>query len=294
MIATRRRARPRRAAVPVLASTGVAAAWLTVAHGSGAGWVQTIGALVAGALVVGLVAPGIAVSHLKVQVTSSPADALAGSPAILQVSLSAPGELRALCPPGPVTLSGRAPTLALEVIPARRGIVETCTLEVASAAPFGLLWWTRVVEVPLPRPMAVAPRAGNPAPRVVGSAPDGAEPSALPGRGTGTRGARPYEPGDSRRLVHWPLSAHAGKLMVRETDRCSRATVIVDGSLPDDPTAADEHAGHVLATVTQLLGQGCHVQLRTVEPGRVVLDAVDGTAAAGRRLAFALPRGDDR
>lgn len=294
MTATRRRARPRRAAVPVLASAGVLAAWLTVAHDSGAGWVQTIGALVAGALVVGLVAPAIAVFGLKVRVVSNPADALARVPATLQVSLSAPAEVRALDPPGPVALSGRSASTALEVVPARRGVVETCTLEVASAAPFGLLWWTRSLTVPLARPMAVAPRVGTPAHEVLDAVPDVPRPSAMPGRGTATRGARPYEPGDPRRLVHWPASAHAGRLMVRETDRQSPPTVAVDGTLPENPAAADEHAGRVLATVVELLGQGCRVQLRTVEPGHVIVDTVAGAATAGRRLALALPRGDDR
>jgi uncharacterized protein (DUF58 family) len=272
----------------------VLAAWFTVAHDSGAGWVQTIGALVAGALVVGLVAPLIAVLRLRVRVVSNPADALARVPATLQVSLSAPAEVRAVHPPGPVALSGRSPSTALEVVPARRGVVETCTLEIASAAPFGLVWWTRTLTVPLARPMAVAPRVGTPAREVLDEVPDAPRLSAMRGRGTATRGARPYEPGDPRRLVHWPASAHAGRLMVRETDRQSPRTVAVDGTLPENPAAADEQAGRVLATVVELLGQGCRVQLRTVEPGRVVVDTVAGAATASRRLALALPRDDDR
>lgn len=294
MTLARRRAKPRRATVPILSSAGAIAAWLVVAHGSGAGWVQTIGALVTGALVVGLVGPAIAVQLVTVRVVSSPADAIAGAPTTLQVSLSAPGEVRPVRPPGPTALSGRAPIVTLEVVPARRGVVETCTLEVASAAPFGLCWWTRVLTVPLPRPMAVAPRAGDLSPAVPDTLLDPCEATGASGRSTMTRGARPYEPGDARRLVHWPLSAHSGRLMVRETDRRSPRTVVVDGFLPDDPIAADVHAGRVLATVLQLLGQGCRVQLRTVEPGGVVLGAVEGAATAERQLACALPRDDDQ
>lgn len=298
MSSTQRSARPRRAAVPVLASAGVLAAWLAVAHDSGAGWVQTIGALVAGAIIVGLAAPAIAVSRLTARVVSSPADALAGAPAILHVSLGGTAEVRPLSPPGPPALSGRASTVRLEVRPARRGVVESCTLEVASAAPFGLLWWTRTVTVPLARPMAVAPPASTPAHEVVDAPGDDPEPSALPGRGRGrgtaARGARPYEPGDPRRRVNWPVSAHARRLMVRENDRPSLRTVVVDGTLPEDLEAADELAGRVLATVVELLERGCQVRLRTAEPGRIVDKAVTGAVTAGRRLALALPRGDGR
>lgn len=290
MTGPRRRARPRRAAVPVLSSVGVLGAWFAIAHDSGTGWVQTIGALVAGALVVGLLAPAFAVSRLKVRITSSPADALAGAPATLHAALSGPAEVRPVSPPGPTAVTGRSPTVALEIRPPRRGIVESCTVEVASAAPFGLLWWTRTLTVALPRPMAVSPRAGMAARDLVGTVPDAPQPSGLPGRGTAVRGVRPYEPGDPRRLVHWPVSAHTGMLMVRETERPSPRTVLVDGALPDDPDAADERAGHLLATVADLLAGGCRVQLRTLEPDGDVVATVATAATAGRQLARALPR----
>lgn len=290
MTRTRRRARPRHAAVPVLASAGVLGAWFVAAHDSGTGWVQTIGALVAGALVVGLLAPALAVSRLKVHIASSPVDALAGAPATLQVTVSGPAEIRSVFPPGPAVLRGRSPAVALEVRPPRRGIVDSCTVEVASAAPFGLVWWTRTLTVPLCRPMAVLPRTGAPASAVRHAVSAAPQPSGLLGQGTAVHGARRYEPGDPRRLVHWPASAHTGMLMVRERERHAARTVVVDGTLPDDPDAADEHAGDLLATVADLLAGGHRVQLRTVEPAGDVVVTVATAVTAGRQLARALPR----
>ena len=58
----------------------------------------------------------------------------------------------------------RGPAGRGDVTPERRGVLDAVSVELASCAPFGLLWWAREVEVPLPRPLHVAPRYGEPAP----------------------------------------------------------------------------------------------------------------------------------
>jgi uncharacterized protein (DUF58 family) len=289
--------------MPVAASAAVLTVWGVVAHDSGAGWVQAIGALVAGALLVGVVAPAIVVARVRCQVVRSPHDATAGAPFALEVVSTVPVEVRPLDPPGPPVVAVdrepgrrrlRGAHATLELRCAHRGVLDRCTVAVASAAPFGILWWTRTVTLPLPHPLAVAPRVG----RQRAAARAGRDPAltslAAPGRGTEPRGVRPYEPGDRRTLVHWPATAHTGSLMVRETERTAQHAVIVDGRLPAEPGAAERQAERVMSTVAALLQTGARVELGTVEPEGEVVAPVDSLRAAGRRLALALPRVEGR
>lgn len=285
-------ARPRRATLPLVAGSALLLLWELVAHESGVGWVQAVGALVAGALVVGFLAPALAVARLRCRVVACPADATAGTALTVHVEVSAPCELHPVDPSGPASVSGRARRVRVEIAPPHRGIVDRMKVTVASAAPFGMLWWTRTVELALPHPLAVAPRTGRPDPAACVEAGVHDASAASPGRGTEPRGVRAYERGDRRHLVHWPATAHIGALMVRETERPARRSVIVRGILPDDPRAAEAHAARVMGTVAELLATGADVELVTREADGEVTASVATLAAAGRRLAYALPRGD--
>lgn len=281
--------RPRRAAVPVAASAAVLAVWGAVARGSGVGWVQTVGALVAGLLVVGLAGPALAVCRVKVTAMGVPQDAVAGSVVPLQVAVRGAAVLQPIWPPGPELPTGGKDRVALELQPPHRGVLEHCTVVVSSAAPFGLLWWARTVVVALPTRVLVAPRVGTPDPGVIEGAADDRHGMSAAGPGPETRGVRPYGPGDRRSVVHWPATAHTGTLMVRDHERPRGRMALVRGSLPPDPGAAEAHAQRVLATVAMLLAAGVRVQLATVEDGGEVVAPVQTTATAGRRLACALP-----
>jgi uncharacterized protein (DUF58 family) len=103
------------------------------------------------------------------------------------------------------------------------------------------------------------------------------------------RGARAYRPGDSRRHVHWPASAHAGELMVREMEAPVADPVTVNVNLPSDPEQAEHVAERALGTVLRLMNGGAPVNLATTEPSGPVLGAVADRRAAGRRLARAVP-----
>jgi uncharacterized protein (DUF58 family) len=283
--------RPRRPGAPVLGTIVAVGVWGVVAHDSGVGWVQAVGALVAGFLLVGLVGPALAVARARCAVVSVPADAVAGGPATVEISVSTALELRPVDPPGPPALSGASARCAVELRPQRRGMLDQCTVVIASAAPFGLMWWTRTVVLVLPRPLAVAPRIGAPdtglrSPAAGGEV--GVRPA--PGRGSELRGVRPYERGDRRHLVHWPATAHTGALMVREVERAAGGSVTVRGVLPDDPDAAEDVAQRVMGTVAELLRTGERIELVTAEPGGRVRAPVSSLADAGRRLARALPR----
>jgi len=279
---------------PVAGSIVTLAAWAGVAHSSGSGWVQAVGALLAAFLLVGLVAPVWPAQRARVTCTASPFDGQAGRPAELTVEADRPVRIRPVFPRGPDHQAGGrqrgSRSVVLEVTPLRRGVLDAVVVEVGSSAPFGLLWWTREVELPLPRHLHVAPRTrdaddrpvttrdavGEAAPRV---------PSAI----GEPRGVRPYRPGDPRRAVHWPATSHAGTLMVRETERPTDDPVLVELVLPREPDAAEAEAERTMAVVAEHLARHRPVVLATREPDGRVVRPVPDRLDLGRRLARAVP-----
>ncbi len=275
--------------MPVAASAAVLGVWGAVAHDSGAGWAQAVGALVAAGLIVGMLAPGVGVVRTRCRVVAVPREVTAGAVVVLEVTSAAPVEIQPLDPPGPAVMVPGRRRATLEVRPAHRGVLRHCTVAVASAWPFGVLWWTRTETLTLPRPLIVAPRVG--AEEADARSARAADESPLwgPSRGAEPRGVRPYEPGDRPALVHWRATAHTGSLMVREAQRPGPHAAVVDGRLPADPDAAERHAERVMATVRALLLAGAHVDLRTIEEDGDVVAPVATLGAAGQRLARALP-----
>jgi uncharacterized protein (DUF58 family) len=266
------------------------AAWFGVAHSSGSGWVQALGALLAGTVVVGMAGPALALRGARCSVTESPADTVAGTPVTVTIEVSTAVVVRPLAPPGREVGTGTARRCALELAPAHRGVVNECALELCSAAPFGILWWSKKVTVALPRPLHVAPLVG-PALPSAWAHDDAAGDAARPvDRRVGEpRGVRDYRPGDLRSWVHWRATAHTGTLMVREMEGPTAAPATVTAVLPADPDAADEEASRALGAVAGLLAAGRPVVLVTVEDTGVVRRPVAGVLDAGRRLARALP-----
>ena len=114
---------------------------------------------------VGLIAPLLPASRARVTCTASPGDAQAGHPVELTFEADRPVRLRPRWPAGHDRQAGGAQrgtrSVALSCTPGRRGVLDTVVVEVASSAPFGLLWWARDVELPLPRLLHVAPRSGE-------------------------------------------------------------------------------------------------------------------------------------
>lgn len=282
--------RPRRSLGPVAASALTLAAWWAVAHNSGDGWVQALGALLAAFLLVGLAAPALAVRRIRCQVVSNPSDATAGHPVAIEVAVSAGARLQPVSPPGPSMIIPGPGTLT--VVPERRMVLEECRVELATAAPFGLLWWTRTVTLPLRRPLLVAPRMGKPDRSLLLAAHSNGEDARRMGSRVGEpRSVRPYQPGDLRHWVHWPATAHTRTLMVREMEGPIAQPLTVRALLPDDPDAAEQAAGRALATVAELLAGGRSVVLETLEPAGLRTEEVAAVRDAGRRLARALPTG---
>jgi uncharacterized protein (DUF58 family) len=281
--------RPTKAAGPILGSAVALLGWTAVAHNSGSGWVQALGGLLAGFVVVGTAGPAVAVARGRVSVETNPADATAGRPVSIGVRANAPLRIEAVAPPGPAALVGRGAG-RLEMVPARRGPLTEITIVVASAAPFGLVWWRRRVVIALARPLWVAPLAGPPDPALLaGSTSAAILDRQVPrdARAGEPRGVRPYEAGDPRHQVHWPATAHRGELMVRESERPDAAVPEVWVVLPDDGPAGDAVAERALGTVLTLLARTAPVMLATIERDRSRVEPVYSPAEAGRRLARA-------
>ena len=279
---------------PVVGSVVAMLAWAGVAHSSGSGWVQAVGALLAAVLITGIVAPLVPARRAAATCTASPADSEAGRNVDLEMVANGPVRIRPRWPVGVVARAvGRSHgprSVVVTITPDRRGVVESVVVELASCSPFGLLWWARDVVVPLARPLHVAPRHGEAGP--MDSVLDGAvgdAPLRVPAGVGEPRGVRPYQPGDTRRAVHWPATSHVGSVMVRERERQTDDPVIITVVLPSDPIEAEAEAERVMATVSHCLARGQPVVLSTLEAEgrtvRLVRDRID----LGRRLARAIP-----
>jgi uncharacterized protein (DUF58 family) len=299
--------RPERPAGPVAGGIIVVLGWGGVAHQSGSGWVQAVGAVVAGALLVGYLIPAVVAARVKVSCPSCPQDAEAGVPIRLEIVCGHHVRCTAVEPPGPPVLVAAGEATTVTAVAERRGVFDVVELKIATAVPFGLLWWSRHVVVALPREIHVAPRLGSPLPdhsKGLVSVTGGVR-TARSVMGE-LRSVRNYTHGDSPRSVHWPATAHAGTLMVRENEHEVGATVVVRSELPADPDDAERRAERVLGTVVDLLRHGVPVVLETVEAvgagggatspvsrgqgreRRAVSSPVGDRTAAGRRLARAV------
>ncbi len=102
------------------------------------------------------------------------------------------------------------------------------------------------------------------------------------------RGARPYQPGDDRRQVHWQAFAHTGELMVREREGPAAEPITVRVTLPEGADEAERIAEQALGTVVHLLERGTPVLLGTVDAAGPTLAPVEDRRQAGRRLARAV------
>ena len=278
---------------PVVGSFITVVALSSVAHSSGSGWVQSVGALLAAELATGLVAPLFSARRARVTCISCPSDTVAGRTTALTMTANGPHRIQPLVPLGPEVRAGgrvRGPRqVTVEVAPDQRGVVHAVIVEVASSSPFGMLWWATEVVVPLPRPLHVAPRTGAP-----GTADEASDDrSGLAVRRTSSvtgdpRGIRQYQPGDLRRTVHWPATSHTGTLMVSETERATDSQVLVDISLPADAQAAEREAERVMAVVSGYLSRGVPVMVSSLEPDGPIVGLVLDRIELGRRLARAV------
>jgi len=286
---------PERAFGPVAGTALLLFVWTGVAHASGSGWVQAVGSVVAGLLLLGLVAPAFAAPGLTVICERSPSDTTAGSAVRLDVVGNRSMRVTPRSVPGPPLLLARRIPARLVIAPNRRGVITTVTVRVATAAPLGLLWWSRDQVIELPRPLHVAPFPRDQGAGAVEMLP--LEEGHRPPRPTVTgdlRGVRPYQHGDGRRRVHWSASAHTGDIMVRESESRTDEPIRIVVNLPFDLDAADRIAEDAMGAAVTQLSAGRRVLLETTEVTGKVLAPVPDRLSAGRRHARSVASGNER
>jgi len=250
--------------------------------------------------VLGIVWPIVVLSRIDVEAWT-PADATVGETSEVHVRLHGRAvrvELRLLDPPGSwwVTASpadGVIPRLAV-----RRGVFSSVRIELRTSAPLGVFVRSRVMRVQLPTEQAVAPcptiaaaaAAHATRHRLYERLPDGAmsvHATASAGTGDTARAVRPYVPGDSARLVHWPTTARRGTVVVREHEPPGIVGValVVDLNGPSDDVEviASRAAGIGRATLAAGGAVWCCTSETTGPVSALVVDARD----LGRRLARA-------
>lgn len=273
----------------------IGACLFAVSRTTGSGWLVVLLAGLVATLVVGLVLPFVALRGVNAAV-EAPADGTAGSPLRLRATLAGRArDVRVHVPwlgIGPVAADAPS-TGVLEGVPPRRGVRTSLVVELVSAGPLGLWVARRRATVDLARPLEVGPRplpAELSLPPLAGDVDDVDDGC----RGDGdaaelVRGARAYVVGDPLRLVHWPATARAGSLMVRELETPGRAplTIAVDLRGPEDE--AEAAAGRAAGLALAALRGGVPVTLATVEEDGPVVAAVPDAVAVGRRLARAVP-----
>lgn len=270
---------------------GIAACLVLILGTTGAGWLLVILALVAGLLTAGFVMPAFALRGCAVSF-DVPRDAVAGRPATLAVVVTtgAPVELRV--PELALAWTGvlGTGTATVDATLPRRGVIDAYTVHVRTAAPLGLWWWQRRTHVRLDAALHVAPQPARvKAPWRHG--PGAADASPVTGRRGDdlVRGVRDYVRGDPPKLVHWHASARTGSLVVRELEEPDTPTVRVTCCLAGPPPTIEAEASVAAGLVAAALGDGCAVELVTVEPAGAVAAPVGTTVEAGRRLARAVP-----
>lgn len=269
----------------------LAGAFFMISRTTGSGWMVVLVCGMLAVLAAAAALPAIGLARVDISVRAS-RDATVGRAARLGVSVRRGRGLRLrVVDPSGEWLAADAPAQGEVLVrPARRGVFGHVDVDVATAAPLGLLWWGRRMRVPLAEPIEVGPRPVEmPITTAVPAAVTGAE-TSLRGRvgHESVRSVREYVPGDAVKLVHWPATARWGELMVKEleTSDAPRLVIVVDLRGPE--LAAEMGASRAAGLAGAALQARLGVTMLTAERAGPVAGEVASSADAGRRLARAV------
>lgn len=275
---------------PALALVALTAALFAIARTTGSGWLIVLLSLVAATAVAAALLPGIHLLRVHVE-GACPRDATAGRPLPLRLTFGRPVPLvkvRGIDPPGIWAVAEGAVEATLEVVPEHRGVLNAAVVELRCAAPLGLIWWRRRVEIELDHACSVGPRpVAMPVPSPEAGARAGLEAAAARSGTDAVRSVRDYRPGDPIRLVHWPATARTGEHIVKELEGMAlpAVAVVADLAAGDTELAAARAAGVCNAA----LDAGVSVTLFTTERHGPVAGLVRSHVEVSRRLARAVP-----
>ena len=299
---------------PALILLAMAGAMFAIARTSGAGWVMVLVSGLLATLVVAAVWPAILLRTVQVSVTA-PQDGTAGRPLPVRVDVGGGSQqlkLRLVSPAGAWTGAAVPAVGEINAVPERRGIVRAVEFELRGAGPLGLVWWRARGRVELEHPIEVGPVPDEPARiPVAGAGGVGGDPRAGSGLDV-VRGVREYVAGDPARLVHWPVSAHHGSLVVKELEdpASHRLAIVVDLTPPQQPLQDSKRepdpgtsgtnlqpwrgleeeaaAARAAGLAVRALREGFAVTMATVEDGGGRVAAVKTRLDVSRRLARAV------
>jgi uncharacterized protein (DUF58 family) len=236
--------------------------------------------------------PAILLAKARVSMTA-PHDATAGRPLQLRVEVSGWRQhlkIRLVEPPSGWTAAAVPAGGDIQITIERRGVIDDVTFELAAGGPLGVVWWRARGRVTLAHPIEVGPVPHEPAGLPVAAA-GGAGGDPRVGAGLDVvRSVREYVPGDPARLVHWPLSARHGSLVVKELDDPSsrRLAIVVDLRGDGDGDAAERAAERAAGLADRALREGLAVSMATAERSEGRVAAVKTRIDVSRRLARAV------
>jgi uncharacterized protein (DUF58 family) len=277
----------------------LAMALVLIGRTTGSGWTMVIVSGLAGVAVAAFLWPGVSLNRVTVRVTA-PRDAVAGRPMELEIEVGGGRSLltvepklayrRGMLQDTGATVMVECPDRGgLVCTPERRGLIESVELDLRGAAPLGLSWWRKSVEVPVVPPVEVAPLAteANLPSIASGEGGDRHRPERRSGHDS-VRTVRDYVPGDPTRLVHWGLTARRDMVTVKELEDPEGAFIAVVADLRGDPDLAEKTASRAAGLCGLALRGGMEVVLCTAEESGPVAGRVSSPVAAGRRLARAV------
>lgn len=280
-----------------------------------------------GALLLGMVWPVLAVRMVKVMIVAAPQDLVVDQLSSLEIELTtrASGLSIGCTGSGTSVVDVVSPgVVRIPVTIGARGAYRWIRIDVGSDAPFGIMWANRTRLVPLPRQLLVGPVSQREHVALADLPGDLQEPSPSGhgASGEAVRSVRPYVTGDPSHLVHWPSTARAGSLVVRELEPPATRgiAVVVDltplsrasaaaptaadrRNVPQGPTARGDLTAHFeaergdpvesaasrAAGIAEVaLDDGARVLLCTVESSGPVNAEVADLLDVRRRLALAV------
>lgn len=199
--------------------------------------------------------------------------------------------------PVPPLSPGKQVEVAVEFVPERRGVLHFRATRLLRPDPLGLVFAS--VSCDTPQSLLVLPRIHPvPALHLPGSRrrqPLGLHAARQLGDSQEFFQLRDYRPGDPMRRVHWPSSARAGQLVVKETaeEYVARYGLVLDTFLQEGDAAAFEAAVSVAASLAARLALGdALLDLMFVEDRALTVTAGRGVASSTallRELAEAVP-----
>ncbi len=247
----------------------------------------------AAVVVIGTIWPLWVVATSTVSVRPTGSDVVVGDPVGFEVTVTSGG--------GPVEVSlgggdaierrwwsaiGRS-TRSVAPTATGRCVLRDLEVEVRSSAPLGVLRVLRRHDIALAAPVWIAPAPIEQRWRVESTERRALDGSARQPSNAGdlVRSVRHYVPGDPAHLVHWPTSARAGELLIRELEPPGDLLVAVVVHLDD---ADDTVAGRAAGLVEAISEAGGSVILCTATEDGPAATTVASRLHAGRLLAAAI------